>query len=183
MTGRAAYQLFRNEHQAGWNIAAIKAAARAQLGTPADDAELDPAIDQALDRAYAVAWALCGPPATHAALRPRLGWMAVSAEDDTAHRPVNLPPPPYEQYEIEVTCGNVVVATRLFIASAGDVPAAAVLPDPRTLPPRPAPRIPEGHQVLLFLHGHSSGAEEALDCAPPGATPPAPRPRRPAGAA
>ncbi|RKH08623.1 alpha/beta fold hydrolase, partial [Corallococcus sp. CA047B] len=39
-------------------------------------------------------------------------------------------------------------------------------PAPRTLPPDPVPYIPDGHRVILFLHGHSSSADEALPLIP-----------------
>jgi pimeloyl-ACP methyl ester carboxylesterase len=34
------------------------------------------------------------------------------------------------------------------------------------LPPDPYPQVPDGNDVILFLHGHSSGAEEALTIIP-----------------
>ena len=61
----------------------------------------------------------------------------------------------------------MTLQTRFFIAS----PAEGTHPtgNPRSLrelPPDPQPHIPDGHQVILFLHGHSSGAEEALTIIP-----------------
>lgn len=131
-------------------------------------AERAAAIAPALNRAYDVAWALRGPLAQRAARRPPLGWIAVSAEDDVPHRPVNLPAPPYEQYEIPVTTGGITLQTRFFIASppGGALPAPAPGPTPGELPPDPRPHVPDGNMVILFLHGHSSGAEEALTIIP-----------------
>ncbi len=140
----------------------------------ATDAEIKAAMDQALDRAYAVAWALRGSVAQRDALRPGLGWIAVSGEDDMPHRPVNVPAPRYEQYEVSVRTpvpagGSIDLATRFFVAcahtraSAGDpMPATPV----RRVPADPISYIPADHHVLLFLHGHGSGAEEALDIIP-----------------
>ena len=127
-------------------------------------------MDQALDRAFAVAWALRAPAAQRPALRARLGWFAVSAEDDTPHRPVNMPAPLHEQFEVRVRTpapnGDVLLWTRYLVACAEDTPAAAVAVASRTAPNDPVPDIPADHEVLLFLHGHSSGAEEALDIVP-----------------
>ena len=36
----------------------------------------------------------------------------------------------------------------------------------RELPPDPEPEVPDGNNVILFLHGHVSGAEEALTLIP-----------------
>ena len=95
----------------------------------------------------------------------------MSSEDDKPHRPVNTPPPNFEQYELLVTVPgrgsfpDVPVQTRFFIASPGPVP-----PSPshtlRELPPEREPQVPDGNHVILFLHGHSSGAEEALTIIP-----------------
>ena len=79
--------------------------------------QIDEATNMALDRAYKVAWALRGRPGQQAALRADLGWIAVSGEDDKPHRPVNIPPPPYEQHEIVVSTQGQDITTRFFIAS------------------------------------------------------------------
>jgi pimeloyl-ACP methyl ester carboxylesterase len=138
--------------------------------TPAEAAS---AIDAALERAYTVAWALRGPLTQRASARSALGWIAVSGEDDMPHRPTNVPSPPFEQYEMAVpvagrgSFAGVTVQTRLFIASppAGSLPVAGP-PSQRVPPPDPQPNVPDGNHVILFLHGHSSGAEEALAIIP-----------------
>jgi pimeloyl-ACP methyl ester carboxylesterase len=165
VTGRESYRAFGQ----GLDAAKLTVATRGLLAGDADpptDGELRAAIDLALDRAYAVAWALRGPAAQRPELRAALGWLAVSAEDDTPHRPVNTPAPPYEQYEIRVQVRNISALTRFFIASAEEPAAAPIPPERRQLPPDPVPTIPPEHEVILFLHGHSSGAEEALDIVP-----------------
>ncbi|HEX3127576.1 MAG TPA: alpha/beta fold hydrolase [Thermoanaerobaculia bacterium] len=169
VTGRASYSVFTNQHGLGWDMAALRTATQLQLAgeVPAPSAaEIDAAIERAFVRAYDVAWALRGSVAERAARRPRLGWIAVSAEDDTPHRPVNVPAPPFEQYEVQVATGGVSVRTRYFVASPQPSPAAIRLPGSRPLPNDPVPNIPPDQEILLFLHGHSSGAEEALDIIP-----------------
>jgi pimeloyl-ACP methyl ester carboxylesterase len=138
----------------------------------ASPAQSESAINAALDRAFSTAWALRGSLADRTATRAALGWVAVSGEDDMPHRPVNVPAPPYEQYEIPVTVPatgshpELTLQTRFLIASPA---VAAAAPTPHTLrelPPNPQPRVPDGHGVILFLHGHVSGAEEALTLIP-----------------
>jgi len=167
VTGRVSYGLLK---ATPLNETSLAEDTRARLApsvqaAPGDVAD---AVSMALDRAYAVAWALRGPVAQRAALRaPVPGWIAVSGEDDKPHRPVNVAPPPFEQFEIPVTTHGVTVQTRFFIASAVEDPApAAIPPSTRALPPDPVPHVPDGHRVILFLHGHSSGAEEALAIIP-----------------
>ena len=136
--------------------------------------DVNKAVSDALNRAYAVAWALRGPIAHRITARKNLNWIAVSGEDDTPHRPVNVPSPEFDQYEISVTVkprtmlAPVTVKTRFFIASAvEDTVAAAIIPSPlRALPLDPVPHIPNGHQVILFLHGHSSSADEEMPIIP-----------------
>ena len=136
--------------------------------------EIAIAVSAALDRAFAVAWALRGPAAQRHALREDLGWIAVSGEDDKPHRPVNERPlsgasPPFEQFDISVTtavpgppANNLSVRTRFLIASAADnLAPAAILPSPRTLPPDPVPHIPAGHQVILFIPCKSFRIQES----------------------
>jgi pimeloyl-ACP methyl ester carboxylesterase len=172
VTGRQAYSRFKG----GINMVKLEGLIRERLHAQAlamrpSDVEIQSATDQALDRAYKVAWALRGPVAQRAELRLGLGWIAVSAEDDTPHRPVNVPAPPFEQYEVEVKTpgdsGEIALWTRFFVASVDDMARDATTPfAARRAPDDPVPIIPGDHRVLLFLHGHSSGAEEALDLIP-----------------
>ena len=39
-------------------------------------------------------------------LRNRLGWIAVSGEDDSPHRPVNVPSSKYPQFDVDVSVKN-----------------------------------------------------------------------------
>jgi hypothetical protein len=166
VTGRISYRRLK---ATGLIETSLREVARATLATSVQAAPQDvaDAVGMALDRAYAVAWALRGPVAQRAAARAPLGWIAVSGEDDKPHRPVNLVPPPFEQYEIGVRAGGVTVQARFFIASAVEAAAPApITPSLRALPPDPVPHIPDDHRVILFLHGHSSGADEAVTIIP-----------------
>jgi pimeloyl-ACP methyl ester carboxylesterase len=172
VTGREAYKSWRSLGAWPENEASVRILARSKMPTPPSPANLTDALTAAFDRAYIVAWALRGPAAYRTAARKSLGWLAVSGEDDSPHRPVNVPGPrlggrELEQFEIPVTCRNITVQTRFFIASAvEDAAPAGNAFSPRALPRDPEPRIPSEHQVILFLHGHSSSAEEALDIIP-----------------
>lgn len=165
VTGRQVYAAFKQ----GVSMSALDMATRTLLAAEdpvPTDAQIIAAIDQALDRAYAVAWSLRGPVEQQAGLRTPLGWIAVSSEDDKAHRPVNMLMPPYEQYDIPVTTGGLTLQTRFFIASTDVLERAPTTPSPRSVPTDPTPRVPADHEVILFLHGHSSGAEEAVEFIP-----------------
>ena len=130
------------------------------------------AIDTALDRAFTVAWALRGPLVYRTTARGALDWIAVSGEDDVPHRPTNVPAPPFEQYEIPVevpktdTHKALTLQTRFFISSPPAPPSVRRPETLRTLPPDPEPFVPAGNNVIVFLHGHVSGAEEALALVP-----------------
>lgn len=123
--------------------------------------------------------------------RDSLGWIAVSGEDDQPHRPVNVPSSVYPQYDIEVEVAGtslipsgapghggvdvrhqalvtpVRIATRFTIAEWRNAPF--IRPDSRgriptrywKLLPDPAPTIDPDAEVLLYIHGMDSRAEEA----------------------
>lgn len=173
VTGRKTYEIFR----AGINLLALEGATRRRIEVgiaplvPATDAEIQAAMNSALNRAFAVAWALRGPVSQRAALRSNLGWIAVSGEDDTPHRPVNVPSSPHEQFEVTVRTPlsgglELPLRTRYIVATADSVPTAPVPVLARVAPNDPVLSIPADHAVVLFLHGHSSGAEEALSFIP-----------------
>lgn len=140
-------------------------------------AELEPQLDDlpaelpreareaAVERAYAVAWALRGPVAHRRDARPELEHIAVSGEDDPPGRPVNIPIGAFPQTDltVPVALGDGLVLslrTRVLVASTDEVPEPE-LPDSLTdaAPPTLAPVVPDG-PVLVFVHGHSSLAEE-----------------------
>jgi len=164
VTGRRSFAAFKSRPPTD---ASLNAPTRAKLPKSATPADVAAAIKKALDRAYKVGWALRGPVTQQAALRAPLRWIAVSGEDDKPHRPVNVEAPPFEQFEVAVKTQGRTLQTRFFIASADKGPAPAPIPpSSRALPPDPVPSLPAGHKVILFLHGHSSGAEEALEIIP-----------------
>ncbi len=104
-------------------------------------------MDRALDHCL-VAWALRGTVAQRAALRLQLRWIAVSGEDDKPHRPVNVPAPPYEQYEVVVRTPigrrlELGVATRYLVASLEEGPVASTGIAPRRAPHDLIPHIPQ----------------------------------------
>lgn len=115
-------------------------------------------VQRAIDRASNASWALRGPIG-RAALRQQLGWIAVSAEDDPPHRPVNVPATQFDQFDILIHPQGFPVWTRYSVASEG----VGSLPFPAAfvgLPPEAQPIIPDSHEIILFLHGHSSCLEE-----------------------
>ena len=181
VSGREAYKAFKIAPVSDAALVAATTTKMAAEHVSATPQEIVTAVGLALDRAYAVAWALRGPAPHREVARSALGWIAVSAEDDTPHRPVNVAAPSMtvqngrtiaiEQYEIPVTVGSVTVQTRFFIASAGQYTARKPLRHvggsaPRALPTDPTPQFPDDHRVILFLHGHSSSADEALPVIP-----------------
>lgn len=115
--------------------------------------------------------------------RAALGWIAVSGEDDAPHRPVNVPSSDYPQYNIRVGVETPLynvgreqkleplvkqsVQARYTIAQAiAPAPTGPVF-DPKVdrwyLAPDPVPSIAPGSEVILFVHGMDSRAEEATD--------------------
>jgi hypothetical protein len=121
--------------------------------------DVSAAVQETLQRAYKVAWALRGPAQHRKTERLGLGWIAVEGEDDPPHRPVNVPSALYPQYDLTVEVNAIPVETRFIVYSRHvtedpSVDLAAVPPD------RGFPLIVG--DVILFIHGHSSSSEEAL---------------------
>jgi hypothetical protein len=89
VTGRGAYDRFRS-HQP--TADEVLAQAERLVGRNPDQARLRTAVQEALSRAYEVAWALRSPNEQQRfQLRRSLGWIGVSGEDDAPARPVNVP--------------------------------------------------------------------------------------------
>jgi len=134
----------------------------------------DTSYNHALDRAYAVANAIRvrSAGAQPAAERRALGWIAVSGEDDKPYRPVNVPTAPFPQFNVDVDVRGLAgpvqsIFTRYMIAHARP-PAfrqAALLVDggSRKVQGDLEPTIAADSQVILFIHGMDSRAEEALN--------------------
>jgi alpha-beta hydrolase superfamily lysophospholipase len=162
VTGRAAYQSFR---RLAPTDASLLAAARAG-GVDAGDGELHAAVAVVLDRSYRVAWALRGPTAHRLAARRALGWIAVSSEEDPPHRPVNVPSAPYPQVDLDLSPGGLAVTVRTLVASGWDDLDAGPAFEPRAVPPEVWPAIPPEDALIVYIPGHGSRVEEALDLIP-----------------
>jgi len=99
-------------------------------------------------------------------------WIAVSGEDDPPDFPANVVIAPYPQYHLPVTVptpqgpsNSINISIRCIVASAGSVTLAPCTANFQG--PVPAqPQIPPGDEVIIFLHGEGSRAEEALDFIP-----------------
>jgi pimeloyl-ACP methyl ester carboxylesterase len=107
------------------------------------------------------------------AVSPNAGWIAVSGEDDSPDFPVNVRIAPYPQYHATITVptpssttqSSLQVSIRFIVASsqnADPTPCGTTfqgsVPDP--------PSIPPGNEVVIYIHGEGSRAEEALDFIP-----------------
>jgi pimeloyl-ACP methyl ester carboxylesterase len=79
-------------------------------------------------------------------------WIAVSGQDDPPDVPVNVPRAPYEEFYQPITVNGRNLTIRYIIANNS---------------PLETPTIPIGSEVILFIHGEGSKAEEALDFIPP----------------
>ena len=115
------------------------------------------AVDRALQRAYQVAWALRGPTPHRQAQRNGLGWIAVDGEDDPPHRPVNVPTLNFAQHNMTVQVGAIPVVTRYVVASRSITDNNPVQID--SIPPDRSLPLIVG-DIILFIPGHSSSAEE-----------------------
>ena len=90
-----------------------------------------------------------GPDRPKRERRNRLGWIAVSGEDNSPHRPVNVPSSNYPQFDVSVpvrnASGNILTVMSRYVV-AQDVPRrAAALRPPSPWPRRrrrPSPRTP-----------------------------------------
>lgn len=162
VTGKRMYGLFRV-----LNGERLERDLNVRVADESDESEdnIAEAVAWVLDRAYRVAWAIDGPPQIRAELRPDLDWCACMSEFDHPHRPVNVPSAPYPQYNIEVSVDGRIVDTRFMIASEMARDAAMEVPR-REAPASVSPHVPEHNEVIIYIHGHSSRAEEAVDFAP-----------------
>ena len=82
---------------------------------------LQQAVRFVLEASYSALWAIRSNDPVWRAKRAQMGWIAVSGEDDTPHRPVNVPTAPYPQYDLPVTVsgasGPITATTRYMVAS------------------------------------------------------------------
>jgi pimeloyl-ACP methyl ester carboxylesterase len=159
VTGRRNYACFA--------AASPRDAELVQLVRAADPGVSQEAVTEAavavLDRAYSVADALRQP--SQSTVRQRLGWIALSGEDDLPYRPVNVPSSRFPQYDVTVDIPGPwlapqSVATRYLVCQTrggGTVPRGTN----RTLPPAAIPVLAADAKVFLYVHGMDSRAEEA----------------------
>ncbi len=162
VTGRSAYASFHALEPVEADLTAVvksKLAAAGYLRPYLMDADLSAAIKETLERAYRVAWALRGPVSHRSAARKALGWIAVTAEDDPPDRPVNVGSALFPQFDLTVPVGTTPVTTRFMVASRlvqDEYPVELEkVPPQRAVPPLTG-------DIVLFIHGHSSSAEEAM---------------------
>jgi hypothetical protein len=162
VTGRAAFARFAAARP---TEATLRASPECAGATPA-------ALTAALDRAYRVAAAL--RMAHDSPQRRALGWIAVSGEDDQPYLPVDVPGTEgpgrasFPLFHLAVTTHDIAITTRYLIAHARPpaFPQPAPLVDAgpgRVVPADPAPALAADAEVILFVHGMDSRAEEALD--------------------
>lgn len=165
VTGSRAWAAFARKPP---DDATIKALLRAKLKNDksAADIDVDSFVKDALDRAYSVAWALRGSVETRRSMRPGLGYIAVSGEDDPPHRPVNIPTLDHPQFDLAFKHQGIDLRIRYMIASSSREPQKESI-NLRQVPGDYAPIIPFKDQVILFVHGHSSRLEECGDMLEP----------------
>jgi pimeloyl-ACP methyl ester carboxylesterase len=102
-------------------------------------------------------------PAYQRAGLPNGGWIAVSGEDDPPDFPVNVAITAYPQFHVMLTVSGIPLSVRYIIASNREIemPAGA-----SANPSASIPRIPPADEVILYIHGEGSKAEEASDFIP-----------------
>jgi hypothetical protein len=174
VTGTHLFTAFRNHRPQDAHIVELLLP-QLSGGTTATRAQAEAAVHLALTRAYTVAWSLRG-----FVDRPE-GWIAVSGEDDSPHRPVNVPGPTLHgarlpQFDLGVSVNATAFArahsvqTR-YIVAGGRRPRSFIDPTEgiaqRLRPPELIPAIPPDRRIILYVHGHSSRLEECLDIAGP----------------
>jgi len=167
VTGRAAYTAFAAAPLRDHELLELVRPSLVGIAEP----PIRGAVRAVLDRAYTVAWALRGAPSQRAELRPRLGWIALSSEDDPPHAPTNVPVSRDHMGELTMRIGRsgqrVTLRATLMLPVA---PAPNPLPYD-TLRTIPAPtafadalsdRAAGGYdELILFVHGLASRAEES----------------------
>jgi hypothetical protein len=190
VTGRRAFERFRQARPGAKYCQSLppKTPAGCPQPRPVPAKDLEAGCLQALDRAYAVAnYLRVGEALSRQAKvteRLRLGWIAVSGEDDQPQRPVDAPSSDAPQFDLDVDvptplaiannqrvepafrsdAKRIRVHTRYTIAQSQAPAHKIAWPAPRfTLLPDLKPSIAPGSAVLLFIHGMDSRAEEADD--------------------
>jgi hypothetical protein len=174
VTGRRSFASFVGYAAKSTFQSDLVAAVQKSTPLPADGCtnplQAETAVAMALDRAHKVAnvirvGSVMG--SGEASYRASFGYIAVSGEDDPPYRPVNVPSAPFPQHDITVDVplrwgnGTKAVTTRYFIAESGS--ATQISAKGWTIPSDPAPTLSDDAEVILYLPGLGSRAEEALD--------------------
>jgi len=126
------------------------------------EAKLFQSAQRALQRAYQAAHGLYARSESD---RWKLGYIAVSGEDDAPRRPINTPATHYPQYDMNLRVQGQEFRVRYTVADTMEGPSQrAVWNGKRTLPRegRPGMLNPEA-RVLFYIHGMDSRLEEADD--------------------
>jgi len=159
VTGRNAYRLFSDAAVSDEALSAALQATGVEISTT-----LTAAVSAVLDRAYASLLVI-----RHRIGERNMGWIAVWAEVDPPHRPINVPGTNHTHYDIEVPVrrnGDApaqTILSRFAIFDEFNLPAETdveLLVRNRQLPPAAVPSIQEGSRYLIYMHGHSSRLEE-----------------------
>ncbi|MBI2520738.1 MAG: hypothetical protein HYV97_09985 [Bdellovibrio sp.] len=159
VTGRQSFARFRQLHAAGEinEETILLSLAQDPLAKKFTKEQLWSASTRAITRAYKVANVL---PNGNSPDRPGLGWIAVSGEDDSPYRPVNLPASTYPQYDLDVMVGSHKVQTRYAIYEALKVPPVPSAVNERTLPRLQLPELSKNAKVIISIGGMESRLEE-----------------------
>lgn len=162
VTGRSGHAFLRDS---GVDHDAVVAQARRP-----DSSNVEGAVRNILNHIYRVAWALEG-------LSPRedFGWLGVCALTDPPRRPVNVPSSLYPQFDIRVSvqasgaATAQTVDTRFLVCRRGTRPESTrpieEALERQELPTVILPEISSQERVVLFIHGHTSRAEECIPLA------------------
>jgi pimeloyl-ACP methyl ester carboxylesterase len=100
-------------------------------------------------------------------------WICVSGEDDPPDFPVNVAIAPFRQYHLPITVPTPLgpnnsrnICIRYIIASSQDVDMSLPCAPQFQGVVHDQPDIPPGNEVVIYIHGEGSRAEEALDFIP-----------------
>jgi pimeloyl-ACP methyl ester carboxylesterase len=167
VSGRGAYAAFTAAPIRDGELLALARPALVGVG----ESQIRDAVRYVLDRAYTVAWALRGSPSQRAVLRPPLGWIALSSEDDPPHAPTNFPASRDHMGEFTMRIGQsgqpVTLRATLMLPAAPEpypVPDITLrtIPAPTAFAEALSDRIAAGYdELFLFVHGLGSLAEES----------------------
>lgn len=151
VSGRRSYHAWQEQIASGQlTLLTLQQELRNELpNSEVTDRQIEHAATSVWSRTQDVAFALLHP---QSGTRPALGYVAVSSEDDPAHRPVNGRSAPVLQSNLQVSVGPHQVETRYALFGRG------VTHDPVTN----QTIIPENSKVILYIHGLGSRLEEAI---------------------